>query len=129
MPLVKGPEQHANWTLRQFGVNENHDHGSRLLAPVRGNLHPVDKIARIPRLTFVLHNPRFEGLSRSCLVCLSVIWEIILRDFWSAILRGAPTRTSTVSAFAQISVRAAFGGATDSKRLRWRGGPKATLSQ
>jgi AcrR family transcriptional regulator len=30
----------------------------------------------------------------------------------SSILRGAPTRTSAVSAFAQISLRAAFGGAT-----------------
>jgi len=42
----------------------------------------------------------------------AVIWGIILHDFWGSILRGAPTRTSAVSAFAQISVRAAFGGAT-----------------
>lgn len=30
----------------------------------------------------------------------SVIWGIILRDFWGAILRGAPMRTSAVLAFA-----------------------------
>jgi hypothetical protein len=29
----------------------------------------------------------------------TVIWGIILRDFWCDILRGAPTRTSAVSAF------------------------------
>jgi hypothetical protein len=29
----------------------------------------------------------------------NVIWQIILRDFWGAILRGAPTQTSAVSAF------------------------------
>jgi hypothetical protein len=38
MPLVKGSEQHVNWTLRQFHVNENHDHGKRLL--VRSNKSP-----------------------------------------------------------------------------------------
>jgi hypothetical protein len=30
---------------------------------------------------------------------MGVIWGIILRDFWGDILRGAPMRTSVVSAF------------------------------
>jgi len=55
-PLVKGPERHANGRLADSGVNENHDHRSRFLAPVRAIsaqvaiLRLLAKSERLPEL-------------------------------------------------------------------------------
>ena len=62
--LVQGPEQHANWTLCQFRCQRE----SRSRKPIpragRGNLHPVDKIARIPiGLTLLLVHPTIANAS------------------------------------------------------------------
>jgi hypothetical protein len=50
-PLVKGPEQHANWTLRQFRCQRESRSPKPIPRAGRGNLHPVDKIARIQVLS------------------------------------------------------------------------------
>jgi hypothetical protein len=90
-------------------------------------LIPIPSHIVVGRHAINNRNAGYEGLilGDAKFVSLS-LWELFCAILWEIFCVVAPTRTAAVSAFAQISVRAAFGGATATRNVCDSGWTKAT---